>query len=126
MLFCHQKHCSAVSAGGMIPLMGMIADLDARGHLTDKSVARLLLIDKRTLLRWLKRGLIDPPVVVVGKQGQRRWSENEVEQIINNMKRGGLGDSTADFQSEGRRGENNHRRYLGKVLRRQREAGLAD
>jgi DNA-binding transcriptional MerR regulator len=104
----------------------MVADLAGRDRLTDAAVARLLSVSKRTLLRWLKDGVIDPPVLVVGKRGQRRWAEHEVARIIDHMKRGDLGDSTGDIQSAGRRSEDNHRRYFGKVLRRQRQEGAAD
>jgi len=103
----------------------MISDL-ARDRLADSAVARLLSVSKRTLLRWLKEGVIDPPALVVGKRGQRRWAQHEVAQILDRMKRGDLGDSTGDLQSAGRRGEDNHRRYFGKVLRRQRQEGAAD
>jgi len=104
----------------------MAANLSARDRLTDAAVARLLSVSKRTLLRWLKDGVIDPPALVVGKRGQRRWAEHEVAQILDQMKRGDLSDSTGDLQSAGRRGEDNHRRYFGKVLRRQRQEGAAD
>src|ERR1039457_1253090 len=104
----------------------MAVNMTARDRLTDAAVARLLSICKRTLLRWLKAGVIDPPALVVGKRGQRRWAEHEVAQILDRMKRGDLGDSTGDIQSAGRRGEDNHRRYFGKVLRRQRQEGAAD
>jgi DNA-binding transcriptional MerR regulator len=104
----------------------MVADLAARDRLTDAAVARLLSVSKRTLLRWLKESVIDPPALVVGKRGERRWAEHEVAQILDHMKRGDLGDSTRDIQSAGRRGEDNHRRYFGKVLRRQREESAAD
>src|SRR5215510_11006958 len=92
----------------------------ARDRLADPAVARILGVSKRTLLRWLKDGVIDPPELVVGKRGQRRWSEHEVARILNQMKRGEFGDSTGHFQSARRGGENHHRRYFGKVLRRQR------
>jgi|ERR1051326_927548 hypothetical protein len=108
----------------MIPLV-MVTYFTARDRLTDAAVARLLSVSKRTLLRWLKDGVIDPPTLVVGKRGQRRWAEHEVAQILDNMKRGDFGDSTGDIQSAGRRGEDNHRRYFGKVLRRQRQEGAA-
>jgi DNA-binding transcriptional MerR regulator len=104
----------------------MVENLAARDRLTDAAMARLLSVSKRTLLRWLKDGVIDPPALVVGKRRQRRWAEHEVAQILNHMKRGDLGDSTGDIQSAGRRGEDNHRRYFGKVLRRQRQEGAAD
>jgi len=104
----------------------MVANFAARDRLTDAAVARLLSVSKRTLLRWLKQGVIDPPVLVIGKRGERRWAEHEVVQILDHMKRGDLGDSTGDIQSAGRRGEDNHRRYFGKVLRRQRQEGAAD
>jgi hypothetical protein len=104
----------------------MVANLAARDRLTDAAVARLLSVSKRTLLRWLKGGVIDPPALVVGKRSQRRWAEHEVSQILDAMKRSDLGDSTGDIQSAGRRGEDNHRRYFGKVLRRQRQEGSAD
>ena len=109
----------------MIPL-AMVSNLAARDRLTDAAVARLLSVSKRTLLRWLKHGVIDPPALVVGKRGQRRWAEHEVAQILEHTKRGDLGDSTGDIQSTGRRGEDNHRRYFGKVLRRQRQESAAD
>ena len=104
----------------------MVVNFAARDRLTDAAVARLLSVSKRTLLRWLKAGVVDPPALVVGKRGQRRWAEHEVAQILDRMKRGDLGDSTGDIQSAGRRGEDNHRRYFGKVLRRQRQEGAAD
>lgn len=104
----------------------MVVNFAARDRLTDAAVARLLSVSKRTLLRWLKAGVIDQPALVVGKRGQRRWAEHEVAQILDRMKRGDLGDSTGDIQSAGRRGEDNHRRYFGKVLRRQRQEGAAD
>jgi hypothetical protein len=105
----------------------MFANFAPRDRLTDAAVARLLSVSKRTLLRWLKDGVIDPPALVVGKRGQRRWADHEVAQILGHMKkRGDLGDSTGDIQSTGRRGEDNHRRYFGKVLRRQRKEGAAD
>ena len=104
----------------------MIANYVSRDWLTDEAVARLLSVSKRTLLRWLKQGVIDPPAHVVGKRGQRRWTEREVAQILEHTKRGGLGDSTGDIQSAGRRGEDNHRRYFGKVLRRQRQESAVD
>jgi DNA-binding transcriptional MerR regulator len=104
----------------------MIENLAARDRLTDAAMARLLSVSKRTLLRWLKDGVIDPPALVVGKRSQRRWAEHEVAQILDHMKRGDLGDSTGDIQSAGRRGKDNHRRYFGKVLRRQRQEGAAD
>jgi len=109
----------------MIPLRVMIAKLATRDRLTDAAVARLLSVSKRTLLRWLKDGVIDPPALVIGKRGQRRWADHEVAQILDYMKRGDLGDSTGDLQPAGRRGENHHRRYFGKVLRRQRQEGAA-
>jgi DNA-binding transcriptional MerR regulator len=105
----------------------MLANFVARDRLTDAAVARLLSVSKRTLLRWLKDGVIDPPALVVGKRGQRRWADHEVAQILWHMKkRGDLGDSTGDIQSTGRRGEDNHRCYFGKVLRRQRQEGAVD
>jgi hypothetical protein len=104
----------------------MVAKFAPRDRLTDAAVARLLSVSKRTLLRWLKDGVIDPPALVVGKRGQRRWAEHEVAQILEHMKRGDLGDSTGDIQSARRRGEDDHRRYFGKVLRRQRQKGTAD
>lgn len=104
----------------------MVANYVSRDRLTDAAVARLLSVSKRTLLRWLKDGVIDPPALVVGKRGQRRWTEHEVAQILEYTKRGDLGDSTGDIQSAGRRGEDNHRRYFGKILRRQREESTAD
>ena len=104
----------------------MSVNVAARDRLTDAAVARLLSVSKRTLLRWLKDGVIDPPVLVVGKRGQRRWAEHELAQILNRMKRGELGASTGDIQSTGRRGEDTHRRYFGKVLRRERQEGPAD
>ena len=110
----------------MIPLSVMGANFAARDRLSDAAVARLLSVSKRTLLRWLKEGVIDPPALVVGKRGQRRWAEYEVMQLLDLMKRGGLGDSTSDIQSAGRRSEDNHRRYFGKVLRRQRQEGPAN
>src|ERR1041384_3890145 len=99
----------------------MVANVGARDRLTDAAVARLLSVSKRTILRWLKRGVIDPPALVIGKRNQRRCAEHEVAQILDHIKRGELSDSTGDFQSARRRGEDNHRRYPGKVLRRQRE-----
>ena len=111
----------------MIRFDEMAANLAGRDRLTDAAVARLLSVSKRTLLRWLKDGVIDPPVLVVGKRGQRRWADHEVARILGHMKkRGDLGDSTGDIQSAGRRGENNHRRYFGKVLRRHRQEGAVD
>jgi len=104
----------------------MVLDLAARDRLTDAAVARLLSVSKRTLLRWLKDGVIDPPALVVGKRGQRRWADHEVAQILGHMKRGDIGDTTGDLQSAGRRSEDNHRRYFGKILRRQRQEGAAD
>jgi hypothetical protein len=104
----------------------MMARLTARDRLTDAAVARLLSVSKRTLLRWLKDGVIDAPVLVIGKRGQRRWAVHEVTQILEQMKRGALRDSTSNIQSAGRRGEDNHRRYFGKVLRRQRQEGAVD
>jgi MerR HTH family regulatory protein len=109
----------------MIRLLLMASKFAERDRLTDAAVARLLSVSKRTLLRWLKSGVIDPPILVVGKRGQRRWTEHEVAQILDHMKRGDLVDSTGDIQSAGRRGEDNHRRYFGKILRRQREEGAA-
>lgn len=105
--------------------MVLVADMSARDRLTDAAVARLLSISKRTLLRWLKAGVIDPPNLVVGKRGQRRWVEYEVAAILDGMKRGKLGDPTIDIEPTGGRSEDNHRRYFGKVLRRQREEGSA-
>ena len=80
---CHQKISGAsgntvlvtnFGFGDIIPLMA--AKLaPARDRLTDAAVARLLSVSKRTLLRWLKDGVIDPPALVVGKRGQRRWAE---------------------------------------------------
>ena len=110
----------------MIRLIAMVANLAARDRLTDAAVARLLSVSKRTLLRWLKDSVIDPPALVVGKRGQRRWADHEVAQILGRMKRGDLGDSTGDIQSTGRRGEDHHRRYFGKVLRRQRQESAVD
>src|SRR6266545_1790106 len=110
----------------MIPLIAMSADSAARDRLTDAAVARLLSVSKRTLLRWLKHGVVDPPALVVGKRGQRRWAEHEVAQILHHMKRGELSDSLSDIQSAGRRSEDHHRRYFGTVLRRQRQEGVAD
>jgi len=105
----------------------MVVDNVARDRLTDAAVARLLSVSKRTLLRWLKDGVIDPPALVVGKRGQRRWTDHEVAQILEGMKKkGDLGDSTGDIQSTGRRGEDHHRRYFGKVLRRHRQEGAVD
>src|SRR5215468_7674613 len=104
----------------------MVSKFAARDRLTDAAVARLLSVSKRTLLRWLKSGVIDPPALLVGKRGQRRWAEHEVAQILALMKRGDLGDSTGNLQPAGRRGEDNHRRYFGKILRRQRQEGAAD
>jgi hypothetical protein len=104
----------------------MVANPTARDRLTDAAVARLLSVSKRTLLRWLKDGVVDRPVLVVGKRGQRRWAEHEVVHILNQIKRGDLVDSTSDIQSAGRRGEDHHRRYFGKILRRQRQEGAAD
>jgi hypothetical protein len=109
-----------------MPFEGMVVDLAARDRLNDAAVARLLSVSKRTLLRWLKDGVIDPPALVVGKRGQRRWADHEVAQILAFMKRGELRDTTGDLQSAGRRGEDNHRRYFGKILRRQRQEGPAD
>src|SRR4051794_29251634 len=83
-------------------------DFIARDRLTDQAVARLLSISRRTLLRWLKDGVVDPPAVVVGKQGRRCWAEHEVARIRAHMKRGDPGDSTRDFQSAGGRGEDHH------------------
>src|SRR5262245_4101735 len=97
----------------------------SRDQLNDPAVARILGVSKRTLLRWLKDGVVDPPAMVVGKRGQRRWSEHEVAQILRHMKRGDLGDSAGHIQSAGRRGEDHHRCYFGKVLRRQRQEGIA-
>src|SRR5262249_61404767 len=99
----------------------MVANLSARDRLTDAAVARLLSVSKRTLLRWLKEGVIDPPALVVGKRGQRRWADHEVAHILAHMKRGDSSDSTGDLQSTRRRGQDNHRRYYGKVLRRHRQ-----
>jgi DNA-binding transcriptional MerR regulator len=107
-------------------VMAMAANFAARDRLTDAAVARLLSVSRRTLLRWLKDGVIDPPALVVGKRGQRRWADHEVVQILAHMKRGDLGDSTGDIQSTGRRREDNHRRYFGKVLRRQRQESTVD
>ena len=45
-------------------------------------MARLLSVSKRTLLRWLKSGVVDPPALVTGKQGRRWWTEHEVAQIL--------------------------------------------
>jgi predicted site-specific integrase-resolvase len=56
--------------------------------LTDAAVARLLSISKRTLLRWLKSGVVDPPALVTGKQGRRWWAEHEVARILEDRKRG--------------------------------------
>src|SRR5579872_3101976 len=98
----------------------------ARDRLTDAAVARILAVSKRTLLRWLKAGVIDPPALAIGKRAQRRWAEHEVTQILDHMKRGDLGDSTGDIQSAGRRSEDHHRRYFGKVLRRQRQESPVD
>lgn len=106
--------------------MVIVGNFAARDRLTDAAVARLLSVSKRTLLRWLKDGVIDPPAMVIGKRGQRRWAEHEVAQILDHMKRRDLVDSTGDIQSAGRRGEDNHRRYFGKILRRQRQEGAAD
>jgi hypothetical protein len=104
----------------------MTQDFAARDRLTDAAVARLLSVSKRTLLRWVKDGVVDPPVLIVGKRRERRWTQHEVAHILANMKiRGDLGDSTGGIQSAGRRGEDNHRRYFGKVLRRQRQEGAA-
>jgi hypothetical protein len=104
----------------------MVANFSARDRLTDAAVARLLSVSKRTLLRWLKEGVIDPPALVVGKRGQRRWADHEVAQILAHMKRGDLSDSTGDLQSTGRRGQDNHRCYFGKVLRRHRQESAVD
>lgn len=93
----------------------------SRDRLTDAAVARLLSVSKRTLLRWLKVGVVDSPALIVGKRPQRRWTEQEVSQILEHMKRGNAGDSTGDLQSTRRSGKDNHRCYFGKVLRRQRE-----
>src|SRR5215467_531030 len=110
----------------MIPLV-MVTYFTARDRLTDAAVARLLSVSKRTLLRWLKDGVVDPPALVVGKRGQRRWTDHEVAQILGYMKkRGDLGDSAGNIQSTGRRGEDNHRRYFGKVIRRHRQEGAVD
>ena len=65
-----------------MPFEGMVVDLAARDRLNDAAVARLLSVSKRTLLRWLKDGVIDPPALVVGKRGQRRWADHEVAQIL--------------------------------------------
>jgi MerR HTH family regulatory protein len=108
------------------PGLAMVANSSGRDRLTDAAVARLLSVSKRTLFRWLKNGVIDPPVLVVGKRGQRRWAEHEVAQILVHMKRGDLSDSTRDIQPARRRSEDNHRRYFGKILRRQRQEGAAD
>jgi hypothetical protein len=112
--------------GVMIRVGAMVSTTTARDRLTDAAVARLLAISKRTLLRWLKEGVIDSPALVVGKRGQRRWADHEVAQILNVMKRGALGDSSGDIQSAGRRGQDNHRRYFGKVLRRHRQESAVD
>jgi hypothetical protein len=124
--FVTKTICYLECFGVMIPLIVIVVNFAARDRLTDAAVARLLSVSKRTLLRWLKASVIDPPALMVGKRGQRRWVEHEVVQILNRMKRGELGDSTGDIQSAGRRGEDNHRRYFGKVLRRQRQEGAAD
>jgi hypothetical protein len=103
----------------------MARDFVPRDRLTDAAVARLLSVSKRTLLRWLKSGVIDPPILVVGKRRERRWAEHEVAQILDQMKKGDLSDPASDIESAGRRGENNHRRYFGTVLRRQRHESPA-
>lgn len=97
-----------------------------RDRLTDAAVARLLSVSKRTLLRWLKDSVIDPPAMAIGKRGQRRWADHEVFHILEQMKRGEISGSTGDIESAGGRRENNHRRYFGKVLRRQRQESTAD
>ena len=65
--------------------MELSSNLASRDRLTDAAVARLLSVSKRTLLRWLKEGVIDPPALVVGKRGQRRWADHEVAQILGHM-----------------------------------------
>ena len=124
--FCHQKSLTSLYPRARLPTMAQAAVPLARDRLTDAAVARLLSVSKRTLLRWLKQGVIDPPALAVGKRPQRRWAEYEVSQILEHMKRGDLGDSTGNFQSTRRGGEDNHRRYFGKVLRRQRQESAAD
>ena len=126
VIFVTKLGCGRWQPDAMIPLSVMGTNLAARDRLTDAAVARLLSVSKRTLLRWLKEGVIDPPALIVGKRGQRRWAEYEVAQLLSLMKRGDLGDSTGDIQSTGRRGEDNHRRYFGKVLRRHRQEGAVD
>src|SRR5262249_20121319 len=109
----------------ILPLMA-VKNLAARDRLTDAAVARLLSISKRTLLRWVKNGIVDPPALIVGKRGQRRWSEHEVAEILKQMKRGDFSDSNGDIQSARRGGKDDHRRYFGKILRQQRQEGAAD
>ena len=97
-----------------------------RDRMTDAAVARVLYVSRRTLLRWLKDGVVDAPVLTVGRRASRRWAEHEVAHILAQMKRGGLRDSTSDIEPTRRGGEDNHRRYFGKVLRRQRQESIAD
>src|SRR5579871_6409052 len=124
--FCHQNRSGQpVSMLSSCPV-AIVPTSAARDRLTDAAVARLLSISKRTLLRWLKSGVVDPPALVTGKQRRRCWTEHEVAHLLELRKRGISVDSTRGFQPAGRRGEDHHRRYFGKILRRQRQEGAAD
>src|SRR5579872_2765938 len=100
--FCHQNRSGRPFSMLSSCPVAIVPTSAARDRLTDAAVARLLSVSKRTLLRWLKSGVVDPPALVLGKQGRRWWTGHEVARILEYRKRGPV-DSTRDFQSAGRR-----------------------
>ena len=91
--------------------------------LSDDSVARLLGIHKRTLLRWLQDGLIGEPEGRLAKN-RRSWTLAEVDAIREQLQRRDI-DTPDDIQPARRSGQDNHRHYPRAVLRRQRPESTA-
>src|SRR5690242_608891 len=89
--------------------------------LSDTSVARLLGIHKRTLLRWLQDGLIDHPDGRLAKN-RRAWTLAELDTLRQRLQRRDI-DTTDDIEPTRRSGEDHHRHYPRALLRRHRQEG---
>ena len=106
----------------LITLMTRNKAIQADG-LSDLSVARLIGVHKRTLLRWIQDGLIPTPEGRLAKN-RRAWTLREVEAIRQQLQRRDI-DSPNNLEPKRRSGQDHHRYYPRTILRRQRDEGAA-
>ena len=85
--------------------------------LSDTSVARLLGVHKRTLLRWLQDGLVAEPEGRLAKN-RRAWTLAEVDAVRERLQRRDI-DTADHIQPARRSGQDHQRHYPRAVLRRQ-------